>query len=180
MLLLIIFSLYLDDSSGSDLSEPTTSTSESNSRRSKRKEDEEWTPPKPKRARTCDECEITFPYEGLYKKHMKLAHPLPFKCGIRPCDETFATSEELNKHKEYYHTREKCPQCTRVMYKQYIPNHIERDHKESLCHLCGAVCKSVSQLNSHRRLVHKVDPIKCHCGKWYVILAMHLYNLSPY
>lgn len=108
----------------------------------------------------CEDCDITFPSTKLYEKHRRLAHSLPIRCTERPCPETFSTEEELDKHMEDCHTREKCPECSRIMYKQYIPRHIEKDHKRVLCHLCGVICLSQARLITHRRLVHKA----VHCG----------------
>lgn len=120
------------------------------------------------RSRKCEDCGKRLSTRAMYEKHKKEAHPLPFKCkGIR-CIESFSTTEDLEEHIKEFHTRAQCPQCKRVMYKHCIPAHIEKDHRRILCELCGAVCINTSGLSSHRRIVHKVEPVECNeCGKWY-------------
>ena len=117
----------------------------------------------------CDECNETFPYLLLFKRH-KSKHRMT----CAECGETFKSARYLENHKKKHklgHTIvcKKCPRMFESSAK--MEEHaIVHDPKNFKCNNCPRSFRQISELNKHTKFKHKdtlpTPDLSCKlCGK---------------
>lgn len=89
----------------------------------------------PKNIRTCEFCGLTFQTKQRYDHHIRSKHTgeREFKCDINDCGKAYFSSNDLCKHKKFFHgPLVSCPICDKV----------------------------VKNLNRHNRTTHPKEPKK--------------------
>ena len=127
----------------------------------------------------CSKCNKKFDTRKAFFSHMENRHGHIRKCDI--CNNHFATSSQLNKHKESCGKVKEEPidkiplVCAKCPFVTLQPNILERhEFKHNYCFKCTQDFAERSELLSHLAQVHerKIDCEKC--GKQLLFLKTHI------
>ena len=113
----------------------------------------------------CVHCGETFKNKISLQSHVRGIHSKKvFKCSEPGCEMTFKNSTKLRVHVEMVHLNLKknyCDQCDKCFPSPHrLRLHISQFHekrKPYACDLCDHKCSILSNLNSHRARVHKIE-----------------------
>lgn len=119
-------------------------------------------PPGPPKTATkvldCSICGKHFNYPRSVIRHILSVHQKikDFECEI--CSKKFSDKGDLNKHKAKIHKKENFCETCKVKVED-LKDHFETIHAdyEFMCKLCPCRYQSLSSLNHHKKLKHKVE-----------------------
>jgi len=120
---------------------------------------------------SCNLCDKNFARPDYLSAHIRRSHSAlrPYSCTT--CDKTFAISYDLKIHYKTAHRR--CYPCTLCMCEtfsfvgllraHYVDVHLEVDTQDGqfVCTQCDKCFSEPSNLKSHMRWVHGVQPYTC-------------------
>ncbi|XP_070546317.1 zinc finger protein 878-like isoform X2 [Ptychodera flava] len=122
----------------------------------------------------CDYCDYKTVRKSELTKHVH-RHTERGKFDCKECGKHLANAHSLRQHFQRFHTNFKyqCSDCEKefsIIYE--LQHHVERHHKGDnnlhICEKCKKGFHTKKLLNTHVRVVHSEDRIKCHfCGKEY-------------
>ena len=108
----------------------------------------------------CDECNLSFRFEVIWKKHLSIIHrgllraEQPIECSI--CSDLFSTnlSHKIHLTQQHQTSDSECQKCDFKGMKNDVDRHFLRKHTTEVCPFCAETFKGGNNIDRHIKITN--------------------------